>query len=404
MPRAAAQARLLWDGGYFWSLMCLEAAEALGLDLAPITAAQVAEGGLQGARLLVVPGGRPALKKRALGQPGAEALQRWIADGGRYLGFCGGAGLALKVPDGLGLVNLGRATGRRRLPSLSGPVRVAPCQGQERHALWQGLAQPTALHIWWPGQFTWGRGSGDDSIQAVAAYQGAAPGLYSADLQVDQVKPGSWPELEASYGLNLDPALLGGQPAMVEARLGIGRLLLSYPHLDTPHEPTAGRAFANLWQNWAGLQPGERTARVRDPGEHHCHLSDGARDLWQRGLNLGLWQDRGQALPIWKRGARGLEVWSLVAMTLAVCLRLEARPDNDPLAQQVAKALSPLWEQGRDVLQAQAAGLEGQSASAKAAAREKAWFPAPRRIGGPLLAAMDVLEQALFQLGDKEPA
>ncbi len=404
MSRAPRPARLLWDGGYFWSLMCLEAAEALGLDLVPITADQVARGRLEQARLLVVPGGRPALKKRALGPDGAAALRRWLSAGGCYLGFCGGAGLALQVSDGLGLVELGRAAGRLRLPSLSGPMQVVPAAGQEGHPMWPGLDRPASLHVWWPGQFAWNGDPDDGSLRAVALYHGAAPGLYTADLAVDQVSPGGWSDLESDYGLNLDPAALAGQPAVVEARLGAGKLLLSYLHLDTPHQAAASQALSNLWQQWAGLEPGERPARAPRAEQPHCRLSHGARELWRLGLSLGLWRERGGALPIWRRGARGLEVWSLVAMTLAACHRLEDRPPDDLLARRVEASLSPLWDQGRRVLEAQAARLAGRPVPAAAAARERSWFPAPRRIGGGLLQAMDVLSEALFRLAVAEPA
>lgn len=393
MLSTQARARLLWDGGYLWSLMCLQAAEAAGLELCPITAQEVAGGGLQGARLLVVPGGRPALKKRALGSQGAKALTEFVKAGGAYLGFCGGAGLALNVDDGLGLVNLGRAQGPFRLPSLSGPMQVVPGSDCGDHPLWLGQESSACFNVWWPGQFDRRE---VDGVKALALYHQAAEGLYSADLEVSRVVQGTWPELEAEYGLNLDPAALYGQPAAIEAQLGQGRLLLSYLHLDTPGDACGSKALIHLWRDLANLSAQEHPNNPDRYSSPDCRLADRARELWRAGCGLGLWHERGQALPIWKRGARGLELWSLLRMTHAFCRR--AGEADVALFEQVQGACAPVWEQGEAVLRSQAQGLEGDKPSAHDRALEQGWFPAPRRVGGPLLRALDVLQAGLLQV------
>ena len=104
-----------------WRALC-----ALGLPCRLVKGQDIANGALfrkpcpqgtpgkeQGAApLLLVPGGNARLKARALGEKGRQAVRDYLAEGGRDLGFCGGAGLALsqhRSQDGLGLCPWGRA-------------------------------------------------------------------------------------------------------------------------------------------------------------------------------------------------------------------------------------------------------------------------------------------------------
>ncbi|MBI4800351.1 MAG: tetratricopeptide repeat protein [Desulfarculus sp.] len=376
--------RLLWDQGGLWSLMALEACRGLGLAVAPISAAQVAAGELAGARLLLVPGGWPSRKLQALGQAGGRAIREFVRGGGTYLGFCGGAGLALRVEDGLGLIDLGRAQGDQRLPGLSGPLWVEAGPQGHGHPLWQGLARPVSLPVWWPAQFATPSAPG---LEVIATYGPPAPGLCTADLRVDQVDPADWPAHEAAYGQRLDPACLAGRPAMLKARLGRGLVFLSYLHLDTPGEAAAGQALGNLWRAWlgpgacappAGPEPEPR----RNPQAQA--LADQARALWHLGLDLGLWRPRHPQMPLWRRGARGLEFWGLLRLCQAVARAASPGAEHGAILAELATALEPVWQEGPWVLQAQAARLAGGQPDPAAAALERAWFPAPRRLAGPL--------------------
>ena len=396
MTPSPAPARLLWDSGGIWSLMTLEACQQAGLPIEPIGAADIAAGRLADASLLVVPGGWSTHKKRALGERGARAIARFVSRGGRYLGFCGGAGLALDVPDGLGLVHLGRASGGQRLPGLSGPVAVRPTRARPDHAFWQGHGQADPFHVWWPGQF---EEPDDDDIQVLARYQGPGPGLCMADLDVEQTDPADWPALERDYGIALDPAELWGQAAVVRARLGKGRLLLSYLHLDTPGCPAGQAALRALWQHWFGsdalgepdpAQPGQK------PLSEYVHLADRAQSLWDLGLELGLWQPRHLAMPLWKRGVRGLEFWSLLRMCQAVESGAGNGPEGEKLLRGLERVLEPVFEYGPAVLRAQATRLAGERPEPAAAKIEASWFPRPRRVGGDLALALQALEMGLF--------
>ncbi|MCF8043443.1 MAG: hypothetical protein K9K65_12575 [Desulfarculaceae bacterium] len=366
-------ARLLWDTGGLWSLMTLEAAWQRGLALEPISAAQIAAGGLEGSRLLVVPGGWSARKKKALGPEGAEAIREFIRQGGAYLGFCGGAGLALSVDDGLGLVNLDRASGAQRLPGLSGPVLISPCPEAQGHPLWEHGEPLASWPVWWPGQFNEPQ---DPAITVLARYHGP-----TQDMRLS--------------GPSQDPAPLWEQPAVIEARLGQGRLLLSYPHLDTPGEEPAGQALDRLWRAWLGPNAQSRAkAPPSTPSPAVSRLAARCAALWEQGQALELWEARHPVMPLWQRGARGLEFWELARLSEALALWA----GDDSMEGELEAVLEPILAHGEAVLQAQATLLGGQEPEADAAEILAAWFPRPRRTGGDWASTRDMMEKALLRL------
>ena len=85
------------------------------------------------AALLLVPGGNARLKAAGLGEAGRAAVRQWMEAGGNYLGFCGGAGLALShaaPKEGLGICPWSRAGYPERLQHLiSGHTRVRMLEG-----------------------------------------------------------------------------------------------------------------------------------------------------------------------------------------------------------------------------------------------------------------------------------
>lgn len=398
MQPVSPPARLLWDQGGLWSLMTLRACRDQGLEIAPISAASVAAGGLAGAGLLVVPGGWPSRKLEALGSQGARAVREFVRAGGHYLGFCGGAGLALEVEDGLGLVPLGRVAGGQRLPSLSGPLWVAPGPAAQSHPLWEGLDRPSLMHVWWPAQFADPKGP---DLEVVAVFGPPAPGLCTADLQVDQIPDADWSAHEAAYGLRLKPEGLEGRPAMIQARVGGGLALLSYPHLDTPGDAPGGQALKNLWQAWLGHQP--RTPDAMPAGSQPVsalgrELAARAEELWRQGEDYVLWRPRHPEMPLWRRGARGLEFWGLNCLCRAVGRAAGDSPPERAILEELATALRPVWQQGPGVLAAQVQRLAGRKPEAEGERLCRAWFPAPRRVGGALARGLALLEGALLRL------
>ena len=261
--------------------MTLEAAWSRGLALQPISAAQVAASGLSGVRLLVVPGGWSARKKKALGLPGAAAIARFIDSGGTYLGFCGGAGLAPFRARRTGAHPPEPGRGAQRLPGLSGPLWVEPAPGAESHPLWPPEAPACCWPVWWPGQF---EEPHDPAIRVLARYQGPSDELYLADLALGQTDPEDLPALERGLRPAPGPGPPVGPAGGDRGPPGPGRLLLSYPHLDTPGDETAGQALERLW--WALLGP-EAQDRPRTPPQRPSPalsaLAGRCAGLWEVG-------------------------------------------------------------------------------------------------------------------------
>ncbi|WP_303927419.1 BPL-N domain-containing protein [Desulfovibrio piger] len=321
---AANPVCILWDASHIWGLMVWRALCALGLPCRLVKGQDIANGALfrkpcpQGpaggerapAPLLLVPGGNARLKARALGEKGRQAVRDYLAEGGRYLGFCGGAGLALSQPrsqDGLGLCPWGRASYPERLHHLiSGHahMRVRSCMardlpaarpelpvasrpgdsadplrpplGDEACALvpphWRGCAlghekdcrhcsncrPPEAdghvpsLPVWWPGRFA---PEADERVSILASYRQPDTDFWLADLPLSRIPAPVFEAWKDLYGVNVSADFLDGQPLMVAGNYGRGRYVLSYSHLETPDSHDANAWLAHLLRALAGLAP-----------------------------------------------------------------------------------------------------------------------------------------------------
>lgn len=254
---------VMWDESHLWGLLLLHALKALRAPFVLLRAGDIGTGRLRALApaTLVMPGGWARLKSVALGEEGRREIREYVAKGGNYLGFCGGAGLALGSEGGtpcLDLCSWSRKAASRRLPNFSGHLRCAVREaGQEYEA---------ALPVWWPSQF---EPDQDQPLEVVASYAGPDADFWSADLEWSGITPqeaGRWEEL---YGINLDPQRLRGEPCIVRGKFGRGRFVLSYAHLETPDSPQANALLARL----LGL---ERNAAV---------------PAWDLSLEAPLWPD-----------------------------------------------------------------------------------------------------------------
>lgn len=234
-----ARVAIYWDKSYLWGLIAYRAFRLLGIDFDILSAADVRAGSLAGHDIVFVPGGWASDKIAALQPAGAVQMRRFVEGGGSYLGFCGGAGLALSHESGLGLAPFGRLPTSQRLPSFSGKIVLR--HEDAGHDMWRDVADGTAFYAWWPGQF-----AVDDAGRAkvLASYGSPMPGSFVTDLPVG---PGfDWPRWEKSYGINLDPARISGEPAVVELGYGRGRVILSYLHFETPEDDAGHAVLLNL--------------------------------------------------------------------------------------------------------------------------------------------------------------
>ncbi|MBP8646679.1 MAG: hypothetical protein KBH99_11245 [Syntrophobacteraceae bacterium] len=317
---------LFWDQSLVWGLICVETLNRLGVPFRLLSAAEISSGRLEDHSLLLVPGGWAAHKARVLGEEGRVEIQHFLLRGGSYLGFCGGAGLALSGPAALSLVPLERMPLEDRLPSASGEVWI---EGVHRHPAWKDLPTLLPVSVWWPSQF-WGYPL--PRSLCLATYRATGRDFRVADLPLSDLTDLDicWEEWERIYGINLQPGRLLGHPAILELRLGRGRLMLSYPHLETPGDHWGNRLFANMLNY---LQSRAISNRDRRGSSHHGPESrrtppdeaamevlgralDEVESLIRFGERHLLWAWRRPWLLGWQRGVRGLEYGSL-----AVCLR-----------------------------------------------------------------------------------
>ena len=331
---------ILWDASQIWGLLAVRAVEALGLPHALARASDIAEGLLRRdpAPLLLVPGGSARQKAAALGEAGLAAIREYVRSGGNYLGFCGGAGLALSSPGGLGLCPLHRAAFTERLQHfMSGHLHVrldhAACPG----LLPDGLGPTVELPVWWPGRFESADAAG---VHVPAEFAGPADDFCLADLPIASLPAGTFEVWQDLYGFSPTPSFLEGSPCMVAGDYGAGRYILSYSHLETPDSADAGKIFAHLLRVLTGHEPARNNVPAWDfslAPEHEPHplparLREICAPVFELGLAHGLLFRRTPWLLGWRTGIPGAALNSLCGRPCtAPALRLSPpRPKPSP--------------------------------------------------------------------------
>lgn len=359
--RPGNRVALLWDESFLWGLMAREALASRRISFDLVTSRDIQRDGLHPYGHLFVPGGWAGDKAAALGETGKERIRDFVEAGGAYVGFCGGAGLALDVDGGMALLPVRRLPSRERIPNFSGSIEVLPAR--DRHPLWKGLPRPVSFYAWWPGQFLLNQGGG---AEVVARYGKPGPDFFVADLKASDVEASgrNWEAWEETYGIHMDPSKLRGAPAILEGAYGKGRVFLSYLHLDTPHDAQGLRALENLFSAWpergnAGradsrgeVSSPERIkidAAVLDPLDA---LQEEAEEMIRFGERNYLWYWRTPHLLQWRRGIRGMEQCILVMMIRETCkgfhaLHASGRPLKAEKETDLAQESARLRDLGR---------------------------------------------------------
>jgi hypothetical protein len=331
---------LLWDQSFAWGLMAWRALKEEGLPFDLVRSEDVRGGALSPYRMLYVPGGWASNKISTLGDRGQEEIRRFVKEGGSYLGICGGAGMATE--DGIGLLPIRRKPTTERVPSFSGPVRLS----LDGHGIWDGIECPLFL-AWWPSQFE----AGDERIRALACYEEALPDAFSSDIPVADGQIIGWPSLELRYGIRLDPAGLHGEPAVLEGRFGLGSVVLSLIHFDTPGDRNGAAVLRNLWNylapGWSPeTQEGNSLSRScllpELPPEFRNAIEEiqtAVTELIAAGTRNFLWYWRNPLLLQWRRGVRGLEYGTLAVMVSEIVQRLKHPRPAGPEAWQALPEL-----------------------------------------------------------------
>jgi hypothetical protein len=280
--------------------------------------------------LLIMPGGWARGKALRLGEAGLAAIRDFVDQGGNYLGFCGGAGLALTSPragESLGLCPWGRMGFAGRLQHfLSGDVRLG-LNSADPLAL--PGAEEALAQVWWPAQFAPTRNE-RDGVAVLARYAGLGPDFWVADLALSRFPEEALSDWENLYGLQVRPDFLKGRPAVISGQYGHGRYVLSYPHLETPDSPQANAWLAHLLTALTGGRTGAdgKSATVppwqvgREAPQSGVPWADPALAEAKAGLEavIGLGQDhlllfwRNPWLLGWRRGVPGPGINSVYAL------------------------------------------------------------------------------------------
>ena len=412
---------VLWDDAHFWGLMALRALTAWGLPHRLVRGTEIAQGVLSGnpGGLLLVPGGNARTKAQALGPGGMDAVRSFVADGGSYLGFCGGAGLALtgKNPE----ANLGLCPWQRRpfddrmQHFLSGHVHVTL---RRDHDLVPASLGPAALvPVWWPAQM---EEAEDEGVEILATYADPGPDFWVADLALKTLPPGTMTEWEDLYDIHLRPDFLRGRPCVVAGTHGQGRYVLSYAHLETPASPLANTWLAHLLGRLTGCDPARPPLPAWDPGGLDPRWQDesllAARTLLEEVVRTGLehfllfW--RTPWLLGWRRGIPGAALNSLYTL---VCEALATGPAGSGPDQEGRSAEAWWSEQAkvfRDDLELFIAGLRSYLLAERLAMtvfqcesslpglrqRREALFGSPPGTGGMHLGLLRTLEELVYRL------
>ena len=380
-PLNPGRVALLWDKSFLWGYLAVNTLRNLGFRFELLTAEAVRQGGLNGCQFLVVPGGWASLKSEELGKHGREELRRFVRRGGGYLGLCGGAGLALQVDEGLGLLPVARRLMAERLPNFSGSISV---RSTGSHPLWYGLQGEVSLQVWWPSQFEL---VDTKKIQVLGRYGAPGKDFCVADLNVCDTEAAGldWGNLEKNYQINLDPARLLDEPTILEGKYGEGRVFLSYAHLETPGDPEGSMALFNIWYDLLGTCPFRHSTtsdQLKVPNmsrvgkeriERLREMVEEAEKLVSLGESFDLWSWRNPWLLQWKRGVLGAEFGTVFVLLRGLAKELERTGGMASVANAKTRQeldahftkLEELWRlfqsKGRVLLVEEARGIADRS-------------------------------------------
>lgn len=307
--------------------MALTAMRNFGIPCRLVSAQEIAHGRLfrKTPQILLVPGGCARHKSSALARPGRDAIREWIKNGGTYLGFCGGAGLALAHTSeemGLSLCPWRRQPYPDRISHLvSGHLQCATPHGS------------MPLPVWWPGRFE----PGNDDVEILATYQSPTTDTWLADTPVLVDEKNLRPIMRQGNFASFHFAFSPGQPLVIRGKYGKGKYLLSYAHLETPESNGANKWLAFLLEQY-GATPDKYLTTSWDTANIGSKITSPFQkkharmlDLFGLGEKLGLFFRRTSWLTGWRHGLPGMTCNHILACLAE--LSHTAAPQMEPYAE-----------------------------------------------------------------------
>jgi hypothetical protein len=341
--RPASPLLALWDESQWWGLLLDHAIRSLSLPVVWVRSRDIAQGLLEASPpgALLVPGGWSKLKSQSLGPNGRRSVQEYVRAGGTYIGFCGGAALALSTGGahpGLGLCPWGRKSFANRLPNFSGHVRSL-ITGDDLF-FHRTLPFDALLPVWWPSQFSPAPGT---TVNTLASYTAPGHDFWVSDLKVSSLPVEQIAAWERCYRIKLRPEIIAGEPCIISGEYGLGRYLLSYSHLETPSSAEANALLLQLVQRIARaeevapgpVQPWSLIAS--EPQWKDPILLQGLTlldDLFEVGSSNFLLFWRSSWLMGWRRGIPGPALNTLLAYVVEALRRTPDRSTLDYWKEQ----------------------------------------------------------------------
>ena len=229
------QIGVFYNNGSRWTAMLQLCLEELGFDIQAISTDDIENNKLDQFNVLAVGGGYHKYKSDLLTENGKAQINNFIYDGGGFFGSCGGAAFAMNVSGGLNMIDAGRRAASEQPAQNNGPIEINILN--HSHPIWYGInSSNVSLPPWYGGAFS----VKEDSITILGTYGKPSPGFHNYDIntyEVNKYMPEEWKNFEAAFGKVLNPEYGIGAPAIIEADYGEGKVLVTYPHPDTPDGP-----------------------------------------------------------------------------------------------------------------------------------------------------------------------
>lgn len=210
-------------------------------DLVPLDEKDIRGGKLQGLDVLSVSGGDTFAIAAALGRKGAAEMERFITDGGLYLGSCAGAYLLLhSSKEDLNLFNYVKAKITNLTSTLPEPFRLKEkfCTAYGCSYIFHPVREEVALE-------TNGFPPFSCSGTLTAPLYGGPPMVPSDTAQVLATYKGFTDKTLFLVEKKLVEDTLLGKAAVIRENMGKGHIYLFGPHLEHPHFPEANRLLVD---------------------------------------------------------------------------------------------------------------------------------------------------------------
>ncbi len=320
---------LYWDHSHIWGFLVWHSLHSLNVPFKLLTAKDLINNDMDFS-LLIVPGGSARLKSQALGEEGQDKIRQFVKNGGKYLGFCGGAGFALSSKEGLGICEWQRSTiSDRLLHHISGHLFV---HANEHFLVPNCEPQKALAPVWFPGRFA---AKFSEDIQILLSYNKPSSDFYMSDLPLSLFDTDYQQESFELYGASLDPKV-ANEPVTIYGKYGKGEYILSYAHLETPASPFANTLYFNMLKYFSNIETKE--SMVADlnlnslPARwHDSELDKVCLDLqnfMKLALELNMLFSRTTWLDGWKQGMQGVQ---LANLKMALFILRSIEPNQEML-------------------------------------------------------------------------